>query len=198
MYVRGILILLAAVLFSWFAFSEGHLGQMAELIDLPSYVPMLLTTVAVINFSGGFKLFIKAINALISKKYYISVADREKSIRLFKLLGKSIAGMGVLNTVLGAIFTLFNLSDLSQTGPLIGVALISLLYALFANLAFIGPAIHLLESRYNTEAEKVISDRQIIDKLLELCYRQGVTPEEILEADEIHFYKGQQYVGDEK
>jgi hypothetical protein len=49
------------------------------------------------------------------------------------------------------------------------------------------PAIYLLEIRRNAEEKIVISEKQIIDKMLEMCYRQGITPEEILNAGEISF-----------
>ena len=55
------------------------------------------------------------------------------------------------------------------------------------NLVFTYPAIHIIESRYNQEEKRVISEKQVMDKLLELCYKKGVSPEEIMDANEIKF-----------
>jgi len=85
---------------------------------------------------------------------------------------------------------LAHLEDPGQLGPNLSLSLLSILYGVVINLALIYPAIHILENRPDPQpASIVISERQVIDKLLELCYKQGIPPEEILDAKEISFKK---------
>lgn len=159
------------------------------LFDLPTTFFFITTITAVIVATGNFKTFIAAINALLSKKYNISAADKEKSIRLFKLLGKSVVSAAVLLTVVGLTLMLMDLSDPAYLGPRISIALCAISQGVCINLILIYPAINVLQARYIAEEKRVISEKQVIDKLLELCYRQGITPEEILDAREISFRK---------
>ena len=73
----------------------------------------------------------------------------------------------------------------------VAASFVAIFYGLLINVVFINPAIDILESRYNADVKFVISEKQVMDKLLELCYKQGVSPEEIIEASEISFQKKQ-------
>jgi flagellar motor component MotA len=187
MYLRGVLVFLAGIVWLTYICADYDLNLFIAFFHWPTIFMVVCAMLAVIMFSGGFKLFAKAVNALISKKYYISAADQAKSIRLFKLMSQSMIGMSVLMTFICFVLILLNLGDLSALGHKIGAALVAIVYGALAKLVFIDPAIHLLETRFNEGVKAAISDKQVMDKLLELCYRQGVTPEEIMEANEIRF-----------
>jgi flagellar motor component MotA len=146
---------------------------------------------AVIIATGGFKTFTRAINALLSKKYVISAADKEKAIRLFKLIGKSVFAAAALNIIIGLMLMLHNLSDFTSLARNIAASFQAIFYSAFINLVFIYPAVYNLENRYNTEEKRVLSEKQVMDKLLMLCYKQGISPEDIIDADEISFKKYQ-------
>jgi flagellar motor component MotA len=126
-------------------------------------------------------------NALLSKKYVISAHTQQKAIRLFKLMGKSVLYAIVINITIMVCITLLMLDDPSVLGSVFSVILLSVVYGGLFNLMLIYPAIYLLEARRNAEEKTVISEKQVINKLLELCYRQGISPEEILKAGEISF-----------
>jgi len=189
-YVIGFLLMLGLCI-SLFGVSSVVLA-----INMPAIAAFMVVTVAIIIMRGEFKVFIAAVNALLSKKYVISATDQEKAIKLFKLLSKSMTGTAVLCVACGFIL-MFSYTNwetmpfitLSQLSFGFGITLIAVFYGAFINLVFYNPAISMLESRHNAEVKTVISEKQVIDKLLELSYKQGITPEEILEANEIAFRK---------
>ena len=190
MFILGIAVFLIGIFFMILSeFSYGPGMAMQAYNDLTITVFFIIVIAAVIIATGSFKTFIAAINALLSKKYIISAADKEKAIQLFKLIGKTVVYASVLAAVTGLISLLYNMSDIASIGPTIAAALIAIFQGACINLIFIYPAINVLQTRYNTEEKRVISEKQVIDKLLELCYKQGITPEEILDAHEISFRK---------
>jgi len=192
-YIIGILVFLAATLLAIMMFG----GQASDYLNFPTIFLLLLVTVAVIVMKGGFKTFIAAVNALLSSKYSISAADKEKAIRLFRLLGKSILIASFMYTLISLMNMAMGIDmsdyDNARAVILVNVAasFVIVFYGLLVNLVFIGPAIDILESRQNADVKTMISEKQVMDKLLELCYKQGVSPEEILDASEISFRKKQ-------
>jgi len=179
-FITGLILLLTL---------RSGLSGLSYLIEFPTFFGFLIVIIAVILVTGEFRVFIAALNAILSKSYSISAADREKAIKLFKLLGRSIVYASVLFATTGVMQLLSNLDDLSTFGPALAITLLSITYGAFINLIFVYPAISILEVRYNTEEKTVISEKQVIDKLLELCYKQGISPEEIVNANEISFKK---------
>lgn len=191
MYVLGILVCMLSMFIiaaSGAASGGGGFEQSFSILyDLPTIFSFIVIIASVIIATNSFKTFIKAVNALLSKRYSISAADKEKAVRLFKLLGRSIIYASILFAMMGLLKSLRDLSDINLLGPNIAMTLYSIFQGTFINLILIYPAINILETRYNTEEKTVISEKQVIDKLMELCYKQGITPEEILNANEIHF-----------
>ena len=191
-FVIGILVFLAATCLAVVVLG----GNIMDFLNLPIAFMFLSAIVAVLVMKGGFKTLIVAINALLSKKYSISAADQEKAIRLFKLLAKTVRYASVLFTMICLINILMNV-DYPNPGYMyvlgvnIAATFVFIIYALIINMVFIHPAIDILETRHNAELRTMISEKQVIDKLLELSYKQGVTPEEIMEAGEISFKKKQ-------
>ena len=191
-YVIGILVFLVAVFLPIIVLG----GQVVDFINLPVTVFLLFVIVAIVIMKGGFKTLIAAINALLSKKYNISAAEKEKAIRLLRLIAKSVIYASILFTMICLVNILMNLdfqheSAINALGINIAATLIFIFQALFINMVFINPAIDILESRHNAEVKTMISEKQVMDKLLELCYKQGISPEEILDAGEISFRKKQ-------
>lgn len=192
MFIIGALIFIVGVVYTAAICLNFDFQQiMWILIDMPTVVIFIILITSVIIATGNFKTLVKSINALISKKYKMSAADKERGVRLFKLLSKTVIYTMSLTTIIAFMTILLSLTDPAQLGPKVAVALYSLAFGLGLNLIIINPAIDILQTKYNNEEKTVISERQIIDKLLELCYRQGVSPEEILDANEIHFRKQQ-------
>lgn len=188
MFVLGVLIFTAGLLFLALIETNHNFAMIMNIfLDWPTTFSFIVVIAAVIIATDGLKTFITAINAILSKECSILASDKEKAIRLFRLLGKSVNYASILLVVLGIRLMLISLSDPYSLGPRAATALASLFQGLFINLIFINPAINILQTRYNTEEKTVVSEKQVIDKLLELCNKQGISPEEILNANEIHF-----------
>ena len=164
---------------------ESHI--LGDLMDAPSFIWKIFAIFGVLLMTGEGKTFIAAVNAVLSKKYVLPEVMRVKSIRLLKMMLKIVWGSAVVAICMSIMFMLLQLENPAAIGPMLSVTLTSALYAALINLAFIYPAIIVLENRRNEPEKIVISEKQVIDKLLELCYRQGITPEEIINAEEIAF-----------
>ena len=160
-------------------------------VELVTLFVFTLVIVAVIVITGEAKTFVITINALLSKQYYISAADKEKGIRLYKLIGKTVIYAVIVFSVIHLIIVLSTLDTPASIGPNIAMTLLTVFYGAIINMVFINPAVNILETRYNAEERTVISERQVIDKMLELCYKQGISPDEIVNADEIAFKQKQ-------
>jgi len=190
-YALGVVIFLFLMTFpAWWITGGGQMNAVIQFIHMPSLMFFLFAITAVIIITGEYKTYIKAVNAVLSKKYKISNPDKEKAIRLFGLLLKTVNYTILVMTVTPIVLMLGNLDDPSMLGPMFSVSLLVPLYGFLINLIFIHPAIYILKSRLNTESPPVISEKQVVDKLLEMCYRQGISPEEVLNADEISFRTG--------
>ena len=147
MYIRGILVLFAGILFGMLLCTEFDAVFLQLYFDAPSLLIMLIIIAGVITSQGAFKTFACAIKSLFSKKHSISAAETEKAVRLFKLIAKSvICGMFVVS-LLGLINLLANLDDLAALGINLAIMLITMLYGLMINLIFIYPAINILETK---------------------------------------------------
>lgn len=192
MFIIGILVFVAGIFFVALIGADYNLQMvMRVLFDWPTTFSFIVVIAAIIIATDGFKTFVTAVKALLSKKYSLSATDKEKAIRLFKLLGRAVISASILFTMMGLILTLYSLSDPNYLGPKIALALNSIFQGAFINLVLIYPAINVLQTRYSVDEKTVISEKQVIDKLLELCYKQGISPEEILDANEIYFKKYQ-------
>ena len=188
-YAAGILVFIVGIIATTAMFSGFGWPGIMLFLDLPTLVSLLFINFAVILITGQFKVLIRGKNAILSKKYVISHEDKEKAIGLFRLLAKTTIGAAILGTLISFYLILGNLDDLSVLGPLIAISMLSIFYGLVLNLMFFFPAIYILEHRQNPDEKIVISEKLVVNKLLELCYKQGISPEEILNADEIHFRK---------
>ena len=177
------------VLFGFLAHTSGGHG-IVGFIHAPSLFAIVAANLAVLIMTGQFKLLIRAKNALLFKKYVISAKDKEDAIALFGLLSKITAGMTIMLTLMGMMGILWQLDNPAFLGPMISITMINLIYGALFILVFFLPSMHILKNRQNHDQQVVINEKQVINKLLELCYKQGISPEDILTADEIQFRKG--------
>jgi len=170
----------------------GHFQSILWLVDLPSLMGLVLANATVMVITGGFKVYVQAINAVLSKNYVISHGDKEKAISLMQLLSNVTMGAGVLFSLLAIMIMLGQLDDLLMIGPMLSISLLTLIYAVMFKVIFFLPVIYVLKHRKNPgdkNEKAVISEKAVVNKLMEMCYKQGVSPEEILEAEEIFFKK---------
>jgi hypothetical protein len=188
-YAFGIFILLPILLFfPLFITTNYELWYMALFIDAPTLFAFLITMAGVIVVTREFKTSIRTANALFSKKYKISAEDKERGIRLLGLMKKTLICATVFFMIGTLIIMLAGFDDLAHIGPMISILLLTPLYAAIIILIFINPAIYILKTRQNAEEKPAaINERQVVNKMLELCYKQGISPEDIINANEISF-----------
>ena len=190
-YVAGQVIIIFIIVVFLIIIGGNTAWAILEVIDVPSLMPLGIVIAATIFMTGEYETFTKSVNALLSKKYKISYEDLQKAISLYRLLAKVVVYTTLISFVLGIIIMFGAVREyefsLWLLGVMFSVALVSVIYGLIANLVFIYPAIHILKHRENSESVKVISEKLVVDKLLELCYKKGISPEEILDADDISF-----------
>ncbi|MCL2388042.1 MAG: hypothetical protein FWC89_10920 [Defluviitaleaceae bacterium] len=185
-YALGVFVLFPILLFVPLMLT----GDIIWLIHAPAMMGYLLVLVAVLVVTGEFKIFVKSVNALLSKKYNISSEEIERGIKLFEVMKKSVILAGVFFTAGATMSMLRDLQDFHALGPMIAILLILVLYAAMINLVFILPAIYILKARQAAEAKLIsINEKEVVSKLLELCYKHDISPEEILNASEVTFQK---------
>jgi len=100
--------------------------------------------------------------------------------KIFRAIGESAPAFGMIGTLIGLVQMLNTLSDPSNIGPAMAVALLTTLYgALIANLVAL-PIADKLELRSNQE----VANQQLIIDIV-TCIQQGLSPrlmDEMLEA----------------
>jgi len=187
-YVVGLVLFFATAFFffSWVSFDSR---DVIMFLDLATLIMLLLPICATLVISGEFGTLIKSKNALISKKYYLSNEDRVRAISLYKVLAKVVVATTIIMVVSSLIVMLRTLDDPAFIGPVLAIAFISVIYGAVLLVIFIYPAQLILKNRVNIGETRVISEKEVINKLLELCYRNNISPEEVMDADDISFKK---------
>ena len=168
-------------------FTDEVFINMQNLLHVPSMIVLIAAMAVTLFMAGEEKTLVKAINAILFKKYKISHADKERAIYLFKMQGKVVMYASLLMSAISLFIMLGQLDDPLTIGPMLSMALLSIIYAAGFNIVFFIPAIYILQHRKSPDNKRVISEKEVINKLLELCYKKGISPEEILEATDIHF-----------
>jgi hypothetical protein len=141
----GIFIVMPAFLI--LTLSVWGMDYIVWFLDAPtlfSFIVILFVWYLVI---GELKTFVKAVNAMFSKKYVISPEDLEKSISLMRFSAKVVNYTAIFQITGSAIILMAELDDLANLGPILAVTLISVLYATMLQIGFFLPAIHILEKR---------------------------------------------------
>lgn len=189
-FVIGIgIMLLAMIMMIGVTGGFQNADVFVEFLDAPTLFFLLLVLIAVIVMTGGFKPFIAACNAVFSKNYTLDAQIRTRAVKLFGLMRKTVIVATVWNIVMPTMLLLLQLDDPSHLGAMVSVILVSVIQATIFIFMFIDPMIHLLEAHRNPAEKVVISEKEVVNKLLELCYKNGIAPEDIMSAEEISFHK---------
>ncbi|MDR2088119.1 MAG: MotA/TolQ/ExbB proton channel family protein [Clostridiales Family XIII bacterium] len=184
MYLTGI----AAFLLSFLLVFALKGVNLTAFLNPAALFAVLFLVISTLIATSNFKLFLRGVNAVLSRKYFLPEADRQKAAELFRLLSKVSIIAGVFGILVGAIAMLGNMSDMEAMGHALVAALIAPLNGIIAALAIFEPAAFILRNRDETDvvskAVKVYP-KALGDKLLELCYQSGLSAEEIEKATEI-------------
>ncbi len=132
-YFIGLLVFIA--IFSLLVYGAG--GNLFILLDVLSIVITAVLTIVLLRTGWTFREMGKAFSAAFDEredKPSLSVADA-----FFTAMGRYQNLSAVLGTVTGVIITMRYLTDKTQLGPNLALALLSILYAVLLQLAVVVP-----------------------------------------------------------
>jgi flagellar motor component MotA len=179
------LIGLAAFVFSFILVPFTLKGVQIIYLSNPAVIlTILFVVVSTLLSTGKFKLFTRGLNAVISRKYYMPDDERRQAADLFRLLSKATIAAAVFLIPLGVMAALGNLSDTEALGHAMVAMLIAPLVGAFVPIAVFEPAAFILlhPSEPSKRGGVKTYPKALGDKLLELCYQNGLSAEDIENA----------------
>lgn len=104
------------------------LSRLRHLLDIPSLVIMLVFTVPVLLKSGVWRDFKRAWR-LLKKDYTCHLSELRRTLDVVEMMQKQVIYAGVICMLLSFVTILGLLSDLASLGPMMAVAILTMLYA---------------------------------------------------------------------
>ncbi len=150
---------------------------------------ILLSIIGVLVATSSYKLFIKGLNAVLSKHYTLDNKERDQAVALFRLLSKTTIFASLIGTFLRCVAVLTSLDDVQLLGHAMGANFITLAGGFIVSIAFFEPAIYILKKTKQQSTLIQEYPKHLGDKLLELCSQNGLSPEDILNATSIQLKK---------
>jgi flagellar motor component MotA len=180
------LIGLAAFAFSFMTPMVLKGVPVTTLINPAVVLTIIFVLVSTLLATGSFKLFTRGLNAVISRKYHIPDEERKQAMDLFRLLSKATIAAAVLLIPMGLIAALGHLEDMEALGHAIASTLVAPLFGAIVPIALFEPVVFILRYRENAKERAVKAyPKALGDKLLELCYKNGLSAEDIENATDI-------------
>lgn len=105
-----------------------ELSRLRYLLDVPSLIIVLVFTVPVLFRNGVWRDFIRAWR-LLRKEYTCHLSELRRTLDVVEMMQKQVIYAGVICMLLSLISILGFLSDLASLGPMMAVAILTLLYA---------------------------------------------------------------------
>lgn len=133
MIMEIISIMVGIILLVTYGYGEISLRQLLFLIDMPSFIIILVFTVPVLFRGGVWKDFKRAWR-LLRKDYSCHLSEIRRSLDVVEMLQKQVLYAGVISLLLTIILILGMLSDLASLGPNLAVAILTMLYAMIIEM----------------------------------------------------------------
>ena len=108
-------------------------------IDLPSFIFILLSNIAVLITTNTIKDFSYGIKLLVMKNTEVDSSRIRESIELFSLLNKASLVISIVGVLIGLINMGGNLDEPSSLGAYMAVSLLVPLYSAMLNIIIIKP-----------------------------------------------------------
>jgi flagellar motor component MotA len=160
---------------------------------------VLLPLVSTLLATSGFKLFVRGLNAAISRKYHLPDEERAAAADLFRLLSKVAIAAAVFGVFLGLISMLGHMGDVERFGHALAAALVSPLYGIAAALVICEPVAYILRHPPQSDAPAAAVKaypKALGDKLLALCHQNGLSAEDIERATGIELHWDESAAGE--
>jgi flagellar motor component MotA len=164
---------------------------LSNLLNPAALFVVLLPLISTLLATSGFKLFVRGLNAAISHKYHLPDEERTAAADLFRLLSKVAIAAAVFGVFLGLISMLGHMGDVEQFGHALAATLVSPLYGVAAALVLCEPVAYILRHPQQNDAPAAsvkAYPKALGDKLLALCYQNGLSAEDIERATGIELH----------
>lgn len=102
-------------------------------IDFPTMVIMMMLVIPVLMRGGLWKDFKRALK-LLKKDYTCHLSELRRTKDVVEMLQKQVWYAGILTMMLSFIYVMVNIDDPSLLGPNIGVAVLTLFYAVILEM----------------------------------------------------------------
>jgi len=135
------------------AISCGGAIMFGRVIDIPTFLYMLLPQVLLLYVTGMGKHFVNGFRVAFADKGGVSRMELQLAVRAIRFSGTIAIITAVINAMFGCVSILYQMSDLSKLGPSLSVMLLSILYAGILML-FLTPVQMKLESKEITYMEE--------------------------------------------
>ena len=133
--------------------SCGGVVMFGRVIDIPTFIYMLLPQVLLLYVTGMGKHFRNGFRIAFSEKEGISRMELQLAVRAVRFSGIIAIITAVINAMFGCVSILYQMADLSKLGPALAVMFLSILYAAILML-FLTPVQMKLESKEITYMEE--------------------------------------------
>lgn len=131
-----ILSIVLGVVLLWISAYGGQgfaLYRLGFLIDIPSFIIMLVFTVPVLCRRGMWQDFSRAWK-LLQKRYSCHLSELRRTLDVVEMMQKQIIYAGIIGTLMSFIVILHNLDDPASIGPNLAVSILVMMYAVFFEL----------------------------------------------------------------
>jgi len=125
-------------------------GELADFIDIPSWVAIIIPLLAVLTITRSFKMFGTGFKAALFPKKEISDGLRNQAASLFRLLTKTTAISGAIMTLIPIMNMLYGLDFSGENATHhmavnIAVSMVTLLYSLLLIIFVFEPIVYILK-----------------------------------------------------
>jgi len=125
-------------------------GELADFIDIPSWMAIIIPMLAILTITRSFKMFGKGFRAALFPKREITDDVRKQAASLFRLLSKTAILSGTIMTMI-SIMNMFNGFDFTHENSVnfvwinVATSMVTILYSLFLIVFLFEPIVYILK-----------------------------------------------------
>lgn len=152
MYLIALILLVLALVFTT-VFGQPW-ETIFNVLDIPSLFILLIITIPMLLASGLFPDLKRAFKAITVKKPDFTKLELQRALEAVRLTVKLITFSGIFGFLIGLMNILRHLSEPKYLGPNLSVALICVIYSIFAGFIFMPISAKLKVMIFSRDEEK--------------------------------------------
>jgi flagellar motor component MotA len=152
MYLIALILLVLALVFTT-VFGQPW-ETIFNVLDIPSLFILLIITIPMLLASGLFPDLKRAFKAITVKKPDFTKLELQRALEAVRLTVKLITFSGIFGFLIGLMNILRHLSEPKYLGPNLSVALICVIYSIFAGFIFMPISAKLKVMLFSLDEEK--------------------------------------------